>query len=79
MPKPGQIAHGETPQGQYWLWSGTNTTAAADGNCWVANGGRVMRPYYVAEIRDEHGKILHKAEPEVISQAVKRGNCGTAD
>lgn len=73
VPKPGQIAHGETLQ---WANIGFGQGIAVTplqllmATAAVANGGRVMRPYYVAEIRDEHGKILHKAEPEVISQAV---------
>ncbi len=36
----------------------------------VANEGKLMRPYYVAEIRDEYGKILQKTEPEIMAQPI---------
>lgn len=74
VPKPGQIAHGETLQ---WANIGFGQGIAVTplqmlmAACAVANNGTVMRPYYVAQIRDENGKILKTTEPQVLSQAIK--------
>lgn len=43
-------------------------TAAA-----IANGGQLMRPKVVREIRDENGQIVEKIAPEVIRQVITPG------
>ncbi len=36
----------------------------------VANGGSLMKPYFVKEIRDAHGKLVQKVEPEVLGHPI---------
>jgi stage V sporulation protein D (sporulation-specific penicillin-binding protein) len=38
----------------------------------IANGGKLMRPYLVEEIRDRSGKLIKKTEPQVIRQVVSK-------
>ena len=38
----------------------------------IANGGSLMRPYFVKEIRDAHGKLIKQFEPEVIGNPVSQ-------
>lgn len=36
----------------------------------VANGGSLMKPYFVKEILDAHGKLVQKSQPEVLATPV---------
>ncbi|MGB4430976.1 MAG: penicillin-binding transpeptidase domain-containing protein [Limnochordia bacterium] len=36
----------------------------------VANGGSLMKPYFVKEILDAHGKLVQKSQPEVLDTPV---------
>jgi len=38
----------------------------------IANGGNLMRPYYVMRIVDKDGNVIEEREPEVIRQPVSR-------
>ena len=38
--------------------------------CSIANGGNLMRPYFVREIRDSQGRLIERVEPEVLGQPV---------
>lgn len=73
LPKPGQIAHGETLQwanigfGQGIAVTPLQLLMAVSA---IANDGKIMKPYYVAEIRDEFGKIIKRTEPEVVGQPI---------
>ncbi len=73
LQKPGQIAHGETLQwanigfGQGIAVTPLQLLTAVGA---IANGGKMMRPYYVAEIRDEFGKVIKRTEPEVLGQPI---------
>lgn len=39
----------------------------------IANGGEVMRPQFVREIRDSQGKLVQTIKPEVLGRAVTEG------
>lgn len=39
--------------------------------CSVANGGRLMKPYFVGEIRDAQGRLVKQFEPEVLGNPVE--------
>ncbi|MFY9389151.1 MAG: penicillin-binding transpeptidase domain-containing protein [Limnochordia bacterium] len=73
LPKPGQVVYGETLRwanigfGQGIAVTPLQLLTAVSA---VANGGKLMKPYYVAEIRDEYGKIIKRTEPEVVSQPI---------
>ncbi len=73
LPRPGQIAHGEALQ---WANIGFGQGIAVTplqllvATSAVANNGKVMRPYYVSEIRDEYGKTIEKTEPQVLGQPI---------
>ena len=43
----------------------------------IANGGRLMRPYVIQEIRDAEGVTLKKTEPEVRQSVVRPEIAGT--
>ena len=36
----------------------------------IANGGKLMKPYFVREIRDAQGRLVEKFEPEIIGNPV---------
>jgi cell division protein FtsI (penicillin-binding protein 3) len=36
----------------------------------IANGGNLMKPYLVKEIREPGGKAIHKAEPQVVRRVL---------
>jgi cell division protein FtsI/penicillin-binding protein 2 len=36
----------------------------------IANQGKLMKPYVVAQIRDEHGSIIKQFSPQVLSQVI---------
>ena len=36
----------------------------------IANGGKLMQPYLVKEIRDSDGNVVEKTEPTVVSQVI---------
>ena len=36
----------------------------------IANGGEIMRPHFVKEVRDSQGKLVQTIEPEVLGRAV---------
>lgn len=36
----------------------------------IANGGSLMKPYFVREIRDVHGQLIKQFEPEVLNDCV---------
>lgn len=38
----------------------------------IANGGKLMKPYVVAEVRDSAGKIIHKGERRVRYQVISK-------
>lgn len=38
----------------------------------IANGGNLMQPYIVKEIRDSEGNIIKETEPSVISQVISK-------
>ncbi|MGI6038049.1 MAG: penicillin-binding transpeptidase domain-containing protein [Limnochordia bacterium] len=38
----------------------------------IANGGTLLRPYLVQEIRDREGNVIYKNEPEMIGQPVSK-------
>lgn len=38
--------------------------------CAVANGGSLMKPYFVREIRDSQGKLVEKFEPQVLGNPI---------
>lgn len=40
--------------------------------CAIANGGNLMRPRLVKELRDSEGNIVEKFEPEVIRQVISK-------
>ncbi|HHT42590.1 MAG TPA: PASTA domain-containing protein [Firmicutes bacterium] len=42
----------------------------------VANGGSLMRPYYVKEIRDAHGKLVSTTAPEVLATPISSATAG---
>lgn len=73
LPKPGQTVYGETLRwanigfGQGIAVTPLQLLTAVSA---VANGGKVMKPYYVAEVRDEYGKIVQRTEPEVVAQPI---------
>lgn len=74
LPKPGEIRHGETLQ---WANIGFGQGIAVTplqllmATAAIANNGELMQPYYVAQIRDSHGKIIEKTIPTVSSQPVR--------
>ncbi|MGI6034558.1 MAG: penicillin-binding transpeptidase domain-containing protein [Limnochordia bacterium] len=43
----------------------------------IANGGKLMRPYLVQEIRDRSGKLIKETEPQLIRQAVSQKTADT--
>lgn len=73
LPKPGQIKYGETLQ---WANIGFGQGVAVTplqllmGVSAVANEGKLMRPYYVAEIRDQQGKVIKSTVPEIVNQPI---------
>ncbi len=38
----------------------------------VANGGTLMRPYLVSQVRDDDGKVVSKRGPEAVRQVISR-------
>lgn len=38
----------------------------------IANGGNVLKPYYVREIRDYQGKLIEEFKPEIIKTAISK-------
>ena len=38
----------------------------------VANGGTLMRPYLVSQVRDDDGKVVSERGPEVVRQVISR-------
>lgn len=47
------------------------------GMCAVINGGKLMQPYLVKEIRDSEGNTVSKAEPTVIRQVISEETSAT--
>jgi len=43
----------------------------------IANGGTVMAPYTVEEVRDERGELIEETEPQVWHQAVSPATAAT--
>ena len=39
--------------------------------CSVANGGRLMKPYFVGEIRDAQGRLVEQFEPKILGNPVE--------
>ncbi|NLY10371.1 MAG: PASTA domain-containing protein [Firmicutes bacterium] len=80
VPYPGSIAHGETLQ---WANIGFGQGVAVTpiqllmSVAAIGNGGKVMRPYYVKEIRDSLGKIVEITESEVLSQPISESTAQT--
>lgn len=77
VPRPGETLYGETLRwanigfGQGVAVTPIQLLMAASA---VANGGDLLKPYYVAEIRDQHGKIIEKREPEAIRQPISQNS-----
>lgn len=73
LPKPGETKYGETIQ---WANIGFGQGIAVTplqlvmATAAVANGGKLLQPYYVAEIHDEYGKIITRTQPQVIREVV---------
>lgn len=42
----------------------------------IANGGSLMRPYVVKEIRDQKGELIRSFEPEVVRQVISAETAG---
>ncbi|MBZ0273903.1 transpeptidase family protein [bacterium] len=42
------------------------------GFCALVNGGSLMRPYIVAEARDEHGVVIEKNHPTIVRRVIRR-------
>ncbi len=38
----------------------------------VANGGKLMRPYVVAAVKDQDGRIIKKTNPQVVRQVISQ-------
>lgn len=38
--------------------------------CAIANGGKLMQPHMVKEIKDNHGKVIKEFTPEVVRQVI---------
>ena len=38
----------------------------------IANGGKLLKPYVVAEVRDSTGKLIHKGERRVRYQVISK-------
>lgn len=45
--------------------------------CAIANGGNLMKPRLVKELRDSEGNIVEKFQPEVIRQVISKETSGT--
>jgi len=45
--------------------------------CAIGNGGRLMRPYIVSEIRDPGGSLVSKTEPFMVRQVVSASTAQT--
>ena len=45
--------------------------------CTIANGGNLMKPRLVKELRDSDGNIVEKFEPEVIRQVISKETSNT--
>src|SRR5680860_943972 len=43
----------------------------------IANGGRIMEPYLVAEVRDYRQTVLERAEPQVWRAPISEETAGT--
>ena len=58
--------------GEHWVWQGIAVTPLQLLNalCAIANGGSLMKPYFVREIRDAQGRLVEKFQPEVIGSPV---------
>lgn len=75
LPKPGQIRHGELLQ---WANIGFGQGVAVTplqlimATAAVANGGALLRPYYVAEIRDERGKVIERTQPHTLAEPISQ-------
>ncbi len=39
--------------------------------CAVVNGGRLMKPYIVREVLDDHGAVLERVSPTVVANPIK--------
>ncbi len=70
---PGEVKYGETIR---WATMGFGQGGAVTplqlltAICAVANDGIVMRPRFVREIRDSHGRLVEKFEPEPLGRAL---------
>lgn len=73
LPRPGQVKHGELLQwanigfGQGVAVTPIQMVMAVSA---IANGGRLMKPYLVKEIRDKSGRLTQRQEPEEVRQVV---------
>lgn len=45
--------------------------------CAIANGGNLMKPRLIKELRDSEGNIVEKFEPEVIRQVISKETSNT--
>lgn len=84
MPKPGETYHTEDGMNLYELSSSSFgqsfqltpiqiiTAVSA-----IGNGGRLMRPYIVSEIKDSAGNLVSKTEPFMVRQAVSASTAKT--
>ncbi|MBQ9244448.1 MAG: PASTA domain-containing protein [Proteobacteria bacterium] len=43
----------------------------------IANGGNLMRPWLIREIRDHEGNVIQKGGPEVVNQAISEHSAAT--
>lgn len=75
LSRPGSVSHGEQLQ---WANIGFGQGVAMTplqlvmATAAIANQGSLMRPYYVAQIRDDQGKILKKTEPQEIANPISK-------
>lgn len=73
LPKPGEVRYGETIK---WANIGFGQGIAMTplqllmATAAVANDGKIMKPYYVAEVHDEYGKVIYRTEPQVARQVI---------
>lgn len=73
LPRPGQVKHGELLQ---WANIGFGQGVAvtpvqmAMAVAAIANGGKLMRPYLVSEVRDKSGRVIKSNEPQLVRQAI---------
>lgn len=43
----------------------------------IANGGKLMQPYVIKEIKDENGKVIERNNPKQISQVISKETSDT--